>query len=148
METPGKTAITVKTTVNAPADKVWKFWNEPQHIMNWAFASDDWHAPHAENDLRENGTFKTTMAARDGSMRFDFECVYTCLKEPELIEYTLLDGRKVSVSFTGNGRTTTVAETFEAEDTFPLEAQQSGWQAILDNFKKHVEANESTKPLK
>jgi len=137
-----RTAITVEATINAPVEKVWKCWNEPQHITNWAFASDEWHAPYAENDLREEGKFKTTMAAKDGSMRFDFEGVYTSLKNQELIEYTILDGRKVSISFAGNGNATKIVETFEAEESHPVELQQSGWQAILDNFKKYVEANQ------
>jgi len=141
METVNKTQITVETIVNAPVEKVWKYWNEPQHIVHWAFASDDWHAPHAENDLRQDGKFKTTMAAKDGSMSFDFEGVYTLVKDQEQIDYTILDGRKVSISFTGTGNSTKVVETFEAEDTFSAEMQQSGWQAILDNFKKYVEAN-------
>jgi uncharacterized protein YndB with AHSA1/START domain len=142
METASKTAITVETTVNAPVEKVWRHWNEPQHIMSWAFASEDWHAPHAENDLREGGRFKTTMAARDGSMRFDFEGVYTAVKDKELIEYTMPDGRRVSISFTGDANSAKIVETFEAEDTFPLEVQQGGWQAILDNFRKYVEADQ------
>ncbi|WP_276496245.1 SRPBCC family protein [Pontibacter litorisediminis] len=137
-----KTTITVETTVNAPVAKVWACWNEPQHITNWAFASDDWHAPHAENDLREGGEFKTTMSAKDGSMCFDFEGVYTSLKDQELVEYVMPDGRKVSITFRGNDTATDIVETFEAEDTLPLELQQNGWQAILENFKKYAEANQ------
>ncbi len=45
-------AITVSTTVNAPLDHVWNVRNSPEHITQWCFASDDWHAPKAENDLR------------------------------------------------------------------------------------------------
>ncbi|AKD04964.1 SRPBCC family protein [Pontibacter korlensis] len=142
MEVENRTAITIKTTVAAPIAKVWKCWSDPQHITNWAFASDEWHAPYADNDLKEGGKFQTTMAAKDGSMSFDFEGVYTSIKDHELIEYTILDGRKVSVAFTDNGSTTDIVETFEAEDTLPLEMQQSGWQAILDNFKKYTETCE------
>ena len=138
METENKTVITIETAVNAPIEKVWKYWTEPQHIMNWAFASDDWHAPYAENDLREGKNFKTTMAAKDGSMSFDFEGVYTAIKENELIEYTILDGRKVDISFTEKSNTTDIVENFEAEETFPIEVQKGGWHAILDNFKKYV----------
>ncbi len=141
METADKTAITVKTTVNAPVAKVWKYWNEPQHITNWAFASDDWHAPHAENNLREGGKFKTTMAAKDGSMSFDFEGIYTNIEDQKLIEYTIADGRTVKIVFVDNEDETKIVETFEAEDTNPEEMQRSGWQAILDSFKKYVEEN-------
>lgn len=141
METSEKTAITVEATVKAPVEKVWKYWNEPDHITQWCNASDDWHAPHSENDLRVDGKFKTTMAAKDGSVSFDFEGVYTNVREHEVIEYTIADGRKVKITFSGQDGETKVVETFEAEGANPIEMQRAGWQAILDNFKKHTEAN-------
>ncbi|MEJ6979791.1 SRPBCC family protein [Pedobacter sp. P351] len=139
MET--KTKITVAATVKAPVSKVWEFWNGPEHIKQWCNASSDWHAPHAENDLRKDGKFKTTMAAKDGSMSFDFEGVYANVEKYKLIEYTLLDDRTVRVEFTDNAGETGIVETFVAEDTNPEEMQKNGWQAILDNFKSYVEAN-------
>ena len=141
METANKTAITVSTTVNAPVEKVWNYWTAPEHITKWCQASDDWHAPYADNDLKEDGRFKTTMAAKDGSFSFDFGGVYTKVEEHEAIDYTIDDGRKVSVQFTGNGNSTDIVETFEAEETNTIELQRGGWQAILDNFKKYTEAN-------
>jgi uncharacterized protein YndB with AHSA1/START domain len=139
--TTDKTAITVETTVKAPVEKVWEHWTKPEHITKWCQASDDWHAPFAENDVRVEGTFKTTMAAKDGSMSFDFGGVYTGVEENKLIEYTIGDGRKVKITFSGNGDETKVMETFEPEGTNPIEMQRGGWQAILDNFKKYSEAN-------
>jgi uncharacterized protein YndB with AHSA1/START domain len=141
METTKVTTITVENTVNAPAEKVWKFWAAPEHITKWANASDDWHTTRAENDLREGGKFLSRMEAKDGSFGFDFWGVYDAVKENELIEYTLGDGRKVIIHFTGKGNTTKIVQTFEAEATNPIEMQKGGWQAILNNFKKYVEAN-------
>ena len=140
METAEKT-ITVETIVKAPVEKVWKYFNEPEHIKKWAFASDDWHAPYSENDLRKDGIFKTTMAAKDGSFSFDFGGIYSKVQENKLIEYKMDDGRKVQVKFSGKGNETTVTETFEPESQNPLEMQRGGWQAILDNFRKHAESN-------
>ena len=134
------TKITVETTVNAPVEKVWKTWSEPQHIMRWNNASDDWHTPKAENDLKKGGTFNVRMEAKDGSFGFDFGGVYDEVKKNELIEYTMGDGRKVKVSFSGNGNQTKVVETFEAESTNSIEMQRGGWQAILDNFRKYTES--------
>jgi uncharacterized protein YndB with AHSA1/START domain len=140
MTTSEKTAITVVTTVNAPVEKVWDYWTRPQHIMQWNNASDDWHTPHAENDLREGGKFVSTMAARDGSTSFDFEGTYSKVEQHNRIEYTIADGRKVQVVFEPKGSSTTVTETFEAEQTHTIEMQRGGWQAILNNFKKYVES--------
>ena len=141
METATGTRITVESTVKAPVEKVWKFWSEPAHITKWSNPSDDWHTPHAENDLREGGKFLSRMEAKDGSVGFDFGGVYDIVKTNELIEYTLGDGRKVVNTFTSNGNETKVVTTFEAENENPIEMQRGGWQTILNNFKKYVETN-------
>jgi uncharacterized protein YndB with AHSA1/START domain len=135
-----KTVITVEATVNAPVEKVWECWGKPEHITKWCNASDDWHAPRAENDLRTGGKFSTRMEAKDGSFGFDFGGEYGEVKTNELIAYTMGDGRKVKVIFTNQGNTTKVVESFEAEDQNPVEMQQGGWQSILNNFKKYTES--------
>ncbi|HEY0653168.1 MAG TPA: SRPBCC family protein [Chryseosolibacter sp.] len=132
--------ITVQTTVNAPVKKVWEAWSEPKHITKWCQASDDWHAPKAENDLRTGGKFVTTMAAKDGSVSFDFGGVYSNVKPTSLIEYAMEDGRKVKVIFESIGDKTKVTETFDPESENSIELQRDGWQAILDNFKKYTES--------
>ncbi len=136
-----KTEITVSATVNVPLKKVWQFWTLPEHITQWNFASEDWHAPKAENDLRAGGKFSSRMEAKDGSFGFDFWGVYDEIKENELIAYTMGDGRKAKISFINEGNTTKVIETFEAESENSIELQQGGWQAILNNFKKYSEGN-------
>jgi len=141
METANTTAITVQTIVNAPIEKVWKFWTEPGHIIHWNNASDDWHTSRAENDLRVGGKFSARMEAKDGSFGFDFSGDYTNVVEHKTIEYTMGDGRKVKIDFSSEGNATKVVETFDAENTHPVEMQRSGWQAILDNFKKYTETN-------
>jgi uncharacterized protein YndB with AHSA1/START domain len=137
-----KNPITVQTSVNAPMKKVWECWNRPEHITGWAFASDDWEAPAAENDLRVGGKFKTTMAAKDKSASFDFTGVYTDVKEHDLIEYVMEDGRHVKVKFAESPKGVEITETFDPENTHSEEMQRSGWQAILDNFKRYAEARQ------
>jgi len=141
METTTATKITVESTVNAPVEKVWNYWSTPEHITKWCTASDDWHTPFAQNDLRTGGKFSSRMEAKDGSFGFDFGGVYDLVKTNELIEYTMGDGRKVEIHFITDGNKTKIVETFDAETTNPIETQQGGWQAILDNFKKYTEAN-------
>jgi uncharacterized protein YndB with AHSA1/START domain len=141
METTNVTKITVESIINAPVEKVWEFWSSPEHIKQWCSASPDWHVPAADNDLQVGGKFSTRMEAKDGSFGFDFGGIYDQVKTNELIEYTMGDGRKVDVHFAANGNETKVVETFDAESTNPVEMQRGGWQAILDNFKKHVETN-------
>lgn len=141
METSNKTIITVEATVNAPVEKVWKFWSSPEHITKWNNASDDWHTPYAENDLRVGGKFTSRMEAKDGSFGFDFWGVYDVVVTNERIEYTLGDDRKVKIVFINKGNATQVIESFEAENENSIEMQKGGWQAILDNFRKYTEEN-------
>lgn len=140
MEGNAKSIITVEATVHASAEKVWTYWTEPEYIKKWNHASDDWHTTSAENDLRVGGKFSSRMEAKDGSFGFDFGGTYDEVKPHHFISYTLGDGRKVSITFEKAGNETKVVEEFEAEATNSNEMQQSGWQAILDNFKKWVEA--------
>ncbi|WP_342541757.1 SRPBCC family protein [Paenisporosarcina sp. FSL H8-0542] len=139
MDTGDKVTITVETIVHAPVEKVWEFWTEPQHITKWTFASEDWHAPIAENDVRVGGRFHTRMEAKDGSFGFDFGGVYDEIRINEFISYTLGDGRKVTITFVSHENDTKIIEVFEGEATHSIEQQKAGWQAILENFKRYSE---------
>lgn len=134
-------AITIEAIISAPIEKVWKYWNEPAHITAWAFATPEWHVPSAQNDLRVDGKFNTRMEAKDGSFGFDFEGIYSEVLHNQAIGYTMPDGRKVRIVFSEADGKTRVVETFDPENQNPLEMQQAGWQAILDNFKRYTEAN-------
>jgi uncharacterized protein YndB with AHSA1/START domain len=135
------TTITVEAIIAADISKVWQYWTNPEHITNWNFASDDWHCPKAANNLQVGGKFVSTMAAKDGSMSFDFEGVFDEIIENKIIAYTLLDGRKVLINFVPTEQGVKVVESFEPENTHSLELQKTGWQAILNNFKAYTEAN-------
>lgn len=132
--------ITVQTNVSAPIEEVWKAYTTPEDIKQWNAASDDWHTPSATVDLREGGVFSSRMEAKDGSMGFDFAGTYTKIETQKLIEYEF-GGRHAKVEFTPAQDGVRVGVTFEAEAENSLEQQRVGWQAILDNFKRHVEAH-------
>jgi len=131
--------VTIQATVQAPVEKVWQYWNEPTHIKKWNTPSEDWHTPFSENDLKVGGKFTSRMEAKDGSFGFDFGGIYDEVNTNEYIAYTLGDGRKVTITFKDLGDATEIVETFDAETQNPVEFQQQGWQAILNNFKKYAE---------
>jgi uncharacterized protein YndB with AHSA1/START domain len=141
METATTSRVTVEATVNAPVEKVWEYWTTPTHIMKWNQASEDWHTTKSENDLRTGGTFSSRMEAKDGSFGFDFGGVYDDVKTNDTIAFTMGDGRKVDIKFTTNGNKTTIVETFDPENTHPVDFQKQGWQAIMNAFKKYTEEN-------
>jgi uncharacterized protein YndB with AHSA1/START domain len=135
-----KKTITVQAVINAPVEQVWKLYTEPEHVMKWNNASNDWHTPRAENDLKVGGKFLYRMEAKDGSSGFDFDGTYKQVIANELIVYSISDGRKVEVTFTKDDNARTKMDTtFEAESINPIEMQRDGWQAILNNFKIYVE---------
>lgn len=131
--------VTVENTINKKTELVWEYWTSPEHIMQWNFATPEWHCPKAEHDLSVGGKLCYNMAAKDGSIAFDYMATFTAIDPNQLLEYVLNDGRKVSIQFTDKGDTTLVTQTFEIEDENSIELQRKGWQAILNNFKKHAE---------
>lgn len=135
------TKITVNATIHAPVEQVWNFWTNPEHITKWNFASDDWHCPKAENDLRVGGKYSARMEAKDGSFGFDFNVIYDVVTALKEITYTMEDGRKATTVFEPQGADTQVTTIFDAEGQNPVEMQQQGWQMILNNFKKYAESH-------
>jgi uncharacterized protein YndB with AHSA1/START domain len=133
--------ITVETTVSAPIEEVWRDWNTPDDSKQWNTASEDWYTTQAAVDLRVGGSFSSRMEAKDGRMGFDFAGTDTTIIDHNLIENTFGD-RVLVVEFITGQDGFTVRETFDAEATHPAEQQRGGWQAILDNFKKHVESHQ------
>jgi uncharacterized protein YndB with AHSA1/START domain len=134
--------ITVETVVKAGLDKVWDAWNNPADIKQWNSAHEDWHTTQSTVDLREGGKFLSRMEAKDGSAGFDFEATYTRIVPKEVIEFRMGDGREVKVEFVERPDGVLVEETFDAETENTPELQRQGWQAILDNFGRHVEAKD------
>ncbi|MGY6741613.1 MAG: SRPBCC family protein [Cecembia sp.] len=132
--------IIIDAIVNAEIEKVWQYYNQPKHIVNWNFASDDWCCPNVESDFQAGGKYLARMEALDGSFGFDFEAVFDEIREPEWVAYTMGDGRRAKIEFREEGERTVVKIIFDPEQTNSRELQQNGWQAILNNFKKYVES--------
>lgn len=131
--------ITVQVHINASKEKVWECFTVADHIVNWNFASDDWFCPKAINELIQGGNFTYTMAAKDGSMSFDFTGRFSKIIDYRQLNYILGDGRTVEISFEEKDGACQIIEKFEAEKENSDELQRNGWQAILNNFKKYVE---------
>lgn len=133
--------ITISAKVKAPAEKVWELWTSPEHITKWNAASDDWHTPRAENDLRVGGRFLSRMEAKDGSFGFDFTGTYDEVEPLKRIAYTMEDGRRAIIDFNENQGVIEIITVFDAETQNSIDMQRAGWQAILDNFKRYAESN-------
>lgn len=133
-------SITVEIIVKSDPETVWKSWTSPEDIKVWNTASEDWHTTLSEVDLREGGVFLSRMEAKDGSVGFDFRGTFRKIVENELIQYSIEDGRLVTIEFRPTGNGVRITETFDEESTHTREQQEQGWQSILNSFAKHVEA--------
>lgn len=133
--------IKISTIINSPISKIWDYYTNPEHIINWNNASEDWHTTKSENDLKVGGRFLSRMEAKDGSQGFDFEGEYTKIENQKCLNYIMDDGREVEITFDEINGKTNVIVVFDPEKENPIELQQHGWQAILDNFKRYVESN-------
>ena len=131
--------ITVEAIVKAPVERVWAAYTNPEDIKQWNTASDDWHTTQSTVDLRVGGGFTSRMEAKDGSFGFDFAGTYTKIVPNEYIAYAFGD-RNGTVEFLEDAEGVKLRVTFDAESQHPLEQQRQGWQAILNNFARHVEA--------
>ena len=132
--------ITIKTQIKSGIQQVWNAYTNPEHIIHWNFATPEWHCPKVENDLRIGGEYFARMEAKDGSFGFDFKAIYKELIPEQSLVYVLEDGREVNISFLSQGDITQVVIIFDAENQNPIEMQQTGWQLILDNFKRYTES--------
>lgn len=132
--------IQVQVEIAAPLSQVWELWNDPVAITQWNFATPSWHCPSASVDLRVGGKIQSRMEAKDGSMGFDFEGVFSVIETEKYLEYTIADGRAVKVEFEQIQNAVLVRESFEAEDVNSAELQRQGWLAILENFKAYVQS--------
>jgi uncharacterized protein YndB with AHSA1/START domain len=135
------TKIEIEATIKAECAKVWEYYTNPKHITQWNFAADDWQCPSASNDMRVGGKYEARMEAKDGSFGFDFITIYSAIVENESFTYAMEDGRQATVEFKDKGKETEVKVTFDAEGQNSLEMQKSGWQSILNNFKKYTESH-------
>ena len=132
--------ITISSQINAPISTVWDYWTSPQHVQEWNFASNDWHCPSASSSFIVGGEFHYIMAAKDGSVNFDFWGTFVKINQLQSIDIVLGDGRELSISFGETQDGTIVTEIFEPEEVNSLELQKMGWQTIVNNFKDYVES--------
>jgi uncharacterized protein YndB with AHSA1/START domain len=133
--------VTIETTVKAPVAKVWSAWTTPNDIKQWNTASEDWHTTKAAVDLRVGGEFSSRMEAKDGSFGFDFAGTYSKIVPHELLEFSFGD-RSATVEFINTANGVNIRETFDVETQNSIEQQRSGWQSILNNFAKYIEAKQ------
>jgi len=116
----------VETTIHASIDKVWECSTNAEHIIKLNFATDDWCSPTAANNLQVVGKLRWRMEAKDGSFGFYYEEIYDVITKNKYIEYSIVDGRKVPITFENINHQTKVTEALEPETKNQEELQIGG----------------------
>ena len=140
MNTNPPAIITAETVINAPIEKVWEYWTNPQHIPHWNNTNHEWHTPVAENDLKIGGRLFLRMERKDGSAGFDHECIYDDVQHHKHICYTTSDKRKTHITFEETPDGVKLTEQFMPESATPIDMQHAFCQSILENFKAYAES--------
>lgn len=128
--------ITLREKSHNRPEVIWEKLVTPEKVMTWNFASDDWHCPTAKNNLAVGGEFHYEMAAKDGSVSFDFGGTYTEIEAAKKLYFVLGDGRKVWIDIFEKPYGCLIEERFEAEQQNNLHLQRQGWQNILKNLAR------------
>ena len=139
--------ITISAKIECAPQLAWNLYTNAGNVRFWNFASDDWHCPAASNEVIPGGRFDYRMEAKDGSMGFNFTGTFNEVEAPEKLSYTMDDGRKAYITFEPEVNGTRVTVSFDPEQIHSRELQQSGWQAILDNYRKYAEQYEKLRTL-
>jgi uncharacterized protein YndB with AHSA1/START domain len=132
--------ITIETLINSTIENTWDAYMNPERMIHWNFAGEDWHSPQATNDLSIGGKRFVRMEAKDGSFGFDLIGFYDEIIPDQKIQYHLEDNRKVVVTFETTEHGVRVVEQFDPENENSEEMQRAGWLMILENFRKHAES--------
>lgn len=126
--------------INASVEKVWEIWNNPKDIVKWNPVSDHWETSDENNEIKEGEKFFSRKESNNESAKLDLEGTYDEVIHEDTIAYTMTNGQKVKITFNGNGDTTTVTTTFDADEKLSNEAQEKSWQEILNSLKEYVES--------
>ena len=86
---PGAPNQTLRLTrlFQAPRDRLFTAWTDPQALMDWFSPSNDYSTPSAEVDLRVGGRYRIQMKAADGSL-YTVTGLYRDVRPPERLVFT------------------------------------------------------------
>lgn len=149
-ETAERTLILTRT-LNAPVEKVFLAWSDPQHLVKW-WGPKDFTLPHCEQDFRVGGKYRFCMRAPDGSDHW-VRGEYTHIDAPHRLVFTWLreeaDGdiwcdTVVALDFEQRAGSTvmTLNQTTFAT-TAHCDEHRDGWNECLDRLAEHVQAMEA-----
>ena len=138
--------ITVTRVFDAPRERVWKEWTEPERFADW-FGGPDSEVPLSSvaMDVRPGGTWKATMYAGSGRHEILWKGEYREVDAPERLVFTVTDRSDdkyevVSVVLTdlGDGRTEMLFEQRGHLGPEQYERTERGWGGFFDRMAERL----------
>jgi uncharacterized protein YndB with AHSA1/START domain len=139
--------IEITRVFEAPRERVWKEWTEPERFADW-FGGPDSEVPltSVSMDVRPGGRWRLTMFAGPGRQEIQWRGEYREVVEPERLVLTFSDQpgderwEVVTVVLTdlGDGRT---EMRFEQRGELPPEQYRraaQGWSAFFDRMEERL----------
>ena len=137
--------ITMKRVFDAPRERVWKEWTEPEAFADWFGGPLEVPLESVSMDVRPGGTLRLTMLADPGRRKIRWKGEYREVAEPERLVFTVSDRpgdvyELVTVVLTdlGDGRT---EMHFEQRGLLPPEVYEraaEGWSTFFDRIAERL----------
>jgi uncharacterized protein YndB with AHSA1/START domain len=135
-----QTGITIRRVFDAPRERVWREWTEPEAFADWFGAGAEVPLDTVSMDVRPGGAWRLTMLADGGARRIDWRGEYRDVVAPERLSFTVSDRpgdayEVVTVLLTdlGDGRTEMLFQQGGGNLT-PEQYEQAGqgWSGFFD----------------
>lgn len=140
--------ITVTRIFDAPRERVWREWVEPERFADW-FGGPDWKAPldTVSMDVRPGGAWRLSMFSETGRREIHWRGEYREVVEPERLVFTISDEpdgdafELVMVDLTdlGDGRTEMLFQqrggNLSAEQ---YRSAEQGWGGFFDRIAERL----------
>jgi uncharacterized protein YndB with AHSA1/START domain len=145
-QTDTETELRLTHRFEAPRERVFDAWTNPEVLRRWWAAGPDWDTPEAEVDLRQDGRYRLSMRNPDSGDVHTVVGEYTDVSPPRRLAYTWQwenEGQgsvtQVVVEFADAGDAT---EVLLVHTGFGSEQSRDnhghGWRGCLANLERRV----------
>src|SRR3954451_16215617 len=86
--TEDQTVLRLTHRFEAPRERVFDAWTNPELLRRWWAAGEGWDTPHAEVDLRPGGRYRLSMHDPDSGNVHTVGGEYTDVSRPHRLAYT------------------------------------------------------------
>ncbi len=143
-------SLSISKTINAPRERVFAAWTQPELLHQWWGAHESFSAPIAEVDLKVGGTYRLGMLEPGKDAPYVSYGTYREVNPPQKLVFTWAFEKMpgddpefvpaetlVTVEFNDKGDATEVVITHERfTDEHLRDEHQHGWRGCLEGLHR------------